>query len=160
MAGDAFGRAIRDRHRGEKTDRLVQRDGPETREHTVDRYLAEIGDEDVAWLDEYVDGPVLDMGAGAGRFALSFQDRHETVAIEASEALVETMRSRGVDDARRVDMFAVREAFDRDRFETVFSVGTQVGLAGSLPGLRAFLGDLAAVTTPEATAVFQLYDPE
>ena len=144
MAGDAFGRAIRDRHRGEKTDRLVQRDGPETREHTVDRYLAEIGDEDVAWLDEYVDGPVLDMGAGAGRFALSFQDRHETVAIEAS----------------RVDMFAVREAFDRDRFETVFSVGTQVGLAGSLPGLRAFLGDLAAVTTPEATAVFQLYDPE
>ena len=45
------------------------------------------------------------------------------------------------------------EQFDRDRFRSAHAIGTQVGLAGSMAGVRAFLEDLAAVTTPDATAV-------
>lgn len=160
---DPFGRAIRDFHRDEQDEPLVQRDGEETLDHPIERfYFGEFAAEDGAgeWLESNLDGPLLDLGAGAGRHALYFQERFETVAVEVSDHLVETMRDRGVADARRGDMFALREAFERDRFGSALAVGTQLGLAGSMQGLRRFLGDLAHVTTPDATAVLDCYDPE
>lgn len=156
---DPFGRAIRDHHLGERDEPLVDRDGDETRDHAIERwYFGEFdGDE---WLESYLDGPLLDMGAGVGRDTLYFQELFETVAIEVSEHLVTTMRERGVEDARRADMFALPESFERDRFRSAYARGTQVQLAGSMAGVREFLSDLARVTTPDATAVFDGYAPE
>ncbi|GAA0541735.1 class I SAM-dependent methyltransferase [Halorubrum ejinorense] len=160
---DAFGRAIRDHHRGERTEPLAQGDGEETRAHPIESfYFDEFDPESDAgsWLASRLRGPLVDLGAGAGRHALRFQERFETVAVETSSALVETMRDRGVEDAVEGDMFALRDAFGRDRFESVLAIGTQVGLTGSMRGLSAFLGDLAFVTTPDATAVIDCYDPD
>ena len=160
---DAFGRAIRDHHRGERTEPLLQGDGEETREHPIEEfYFTEFDPESDAgaWLASRLEGPLVDLGAGAGRHALRFQERFETVAVDPSPALVETMRDRGVADAREGDMFALRESFGRDRFASALAIGTQVGLAGSMRGLSAFLADLAFVTTPDATAVVDCYDPD
>ncbi len=160
---DAFGRAIRDHHRGERTEPLLHRDGCETVEHPIESYYFADFDPSTGlheWLSSWLQGPLVDLGAGTGRHALHFQRRFETVAIEPSPALVETMRERGVDDAREGDMFALRETFARDRFRSALSNGTQLGLAGSMRGLSAFLGDLAYVTTPDATAVVDCYDPD
>lgn len=156
---DPYGRAIRDHHRGERDEPLLERNGDETREHPIERfYFTDFsGDE---WFESVLDGPLLDMGAGTGRHALYFQERFETVAIDVSAHLVETMDERGIEGVRRADMFALREAFGRDRFGSAFAHGTQVGLAGSMEGLRRFLADLAFVTTPEATAVLDAYDPD
>ena len=99
------------------------------------------------------------MGAGAGRDALYYHRSFETVAIDVSEHLVAVMDDRGVEDARVADMFALWETFERNRFESAHVIGTQLGLAGSLAGVRAFLGELAAVTTPSATAVLDNYAP-
>lgn len=159
MTGDPFGRALRDHYHGERTEPLIQRDGEETLEHPIEEcYFGESG-EAASWLLDRFDGPLLDMGAGAGREALFFQDRFETVAMEVSEPLVELLGERGVEDARTGDMFDLRAQFDRDRFGSALAYGTQVGLAGSMHGLREFLGDLAHVTTPAATAVIDSYDP-
>ncbi len=156
---DPFGRAIRDHHLGERTEPLVDRDGDATREHKIEEWY--FGDhEPDEWFDGLFEGPMLDMGAGVGRDTLYFQERFETVAIEVSDHLVETMGDRGVEDARRADMFALRESFGRDRFRSALSIGTQFGLAGSLAGVRQFLTDLAYVTTPNATAVLDNYAPE
>jgi hypothetical protein len=100
------------------------------------------------------------MGAGAGRHALALQERYETVAIEQTDLLVELLRDRGVDDARLVDMFDLREAFEADTFESAIALGTQACLSRSACGLEAFLDDLAHVTTPDGTAVIDSYDPE
>ncbi|WP_129112826.1 class I SAM-dependent methyltransferase [Halegenticoccus tardaugens] len=159
MKPDPFGRAIRDHFLGERTESLVDRDGERTREHPIEgNYFGEHDDD--AWRDRWLEGPLIDLGAGAGRDALHYQERFETVAVDVSEHLVRTMRDRGVDDARRADMFSLREHFDRDRFRSAHSIGTQVGLAGSMDGVRAFLRDLAHVTTPDATAVVDNYAPE
>jgi SAM-dependent methyltransferase len=157
---DPFGRAVRDHHRGERDAPLVQRDGETALEHPVEEfYFTEPAGEGLAWLDARLEGPLLDLGAGAGRHALVFQDRVETVAVEVSDALVDTMRERGVDDARRADMFHLRAEFDRDRFRFVLVNGTQAGLAGSVRGLRELLGDLSCVTGPDGTVVLDCYDP-
>lgn len=160
---DPFGRAVRDHHRGERTAPLVQRDGPVERTHPIEQFYFGTFPDDATgaeWLESWLDGPLLDMGAGAGEHALYFQEQFETVAVEHSPALVETMADRGVDDARQADMFALRDAFDRDRFGSALAHGTQTALAGSMDGLRQFLGDLAYVTTPDATAVLDGYDPD
>ena len=160
---DAFGRAVRDHHRGERTAPLRQGDGEVTRDHPIEAFYFDAFDPESdagSWLTSRVTGPLVDLGAGAGRHALRFQERFETVAVESSAALVETMRARGVADAREGDMFALRDAFERDRFASAIAIGTQIGLAGSMRGLSAFLGDLAFVTTPDATAVVDCYDPD
>ncbi len=160
---DAFGRAIRDHYRGVRTEPLLHRDGRQTNEHPIEPYYFSEFDptSDLhEWMADRLRGPLVDLGAGTGRHALHFQERFETVALEPSPALVETMRDRGVYDAREGDMFALRETFERNRFRSALSNGTQLGLAGSMRGLSEFLGDLAYVTTPDATAVVDCYDPD
>ncbi|MFC6752638.1 class I SAM-dependent methyltransferase [Halorubrum tibetense] len=159
---DVFGRAIRDHFRDERTEPLYHSDGAAAVEHPIESFYFTPFDPDAGtngWLADHLQGPLVDLGAGTGRHALYFQDRFETIAIEPSPALVETMRDRGVEDAREADMFELRETFGRDRFGSALANGTQLGLAGSMRGLSAFLGDLAFVTRPDATAVVDCYDP-
>jgi hypothetical protein len=152
-----FAQAVSDHHFEEQRGPLRYRDGPETEEHDVSGYLERV--DAVPEFARDVDGPLLDMGAGAGRHARAFQEHVDTVAIEPSELLVDVMADLGVDDARVADMFDLRASFDRDTFGAAFSAGTQSGMAGSLQGFRAFLGDLASVTTPDAVAHLDAYDP-
>jgi len=162
MSEDAFGRAIYDQFHGERTAPLIQRDGEQTIEHPIEaNYFGEFDPESSLgqWRESHLSGPLLDVGAGAGRDTLYFQKRFEAVAIEISDPLVDVMRERGVENAQIADMFALREAFERDRFRSALSIGTQLGLAGSMDGLREFLSDLAYVTEPDGTAVVDSYDP-
>lgn len=163
MSTDPFGRAVYDHHHGARDEPLIQRDGEEILDHPIQEFYFEeyTGEESTAdWFASHLGGPHLDMGAGAGRHALYFQQQFETVAIEVSEYLVAVMNERGVEDARQADMFDLRESFERDRFQSALAFGTQLGLAGSMDGLRQFLNDLAFVTRPDATAIVDSYDPE
>ena len=164
MSIDPFGRAIHDYQRGKLDEPLIHRDGEDAREHPIgENYFGELDPDNGGqgeWRVSWLDGPLLDIGAGAGRDTLYCQTQFETVAIEVSEHLVETMRERGVEDARHGDMFALPEAFGRDRFRSTLAYGTQLGLTGSMQGLRQFLADLAYITMPDATAVLDSYNPE
>jgi hypothetical protein len=158
---EAFGRALLDHHRGERDAPLYQRDGETVLEHPIeDFYFGDFGDQpDADWVADWLAGPLVDLGAGAGRDTLHFQSQFETVAIEVSDPLVTLLEERGVDDPRQGDMFALTEQFPADRFQSALAIGTQVGLAQSMAGLEAFLADLATVTTADATAVVDAYDP-
>jgi hypothetical protein len=162
MSTDPFGRALYDHHSGTREEQLIQRDGEMTLEHPIETFYFQEYTEDAktaAVFDTHLGGPLLDMGAGAGRHSLYFQDQFDTVAIEVSEHLVSVMDERGVDDARLGDMFSLRDQFERDRFGSALAFGTQLGLTGSIAGLRSFLTDLAHITTPDGTAVLDCYDP-
>lgn len=156
-----FARALRDQHRDERDAPLRVHGDDECREHPVEAFYFgdPTGDDARPWIESWLDGPLLDVGAGVGRDARYFQARFETVAVEVSDALVETMRDRGVDDARRGDLFALPETLPADRFRSVLIRGTQLGLAGSTDRLRGTLADLDVVTRADATAVVDGYDP-
>lgn len=57
-------------------------------------------------------------------------------------------------------MFVLADAFDRNRFNSALVYGTQVGLAGSMAGVRDFLEEVATVTSQNATLVLDSYDPD
>lgn len=155
---DPYGRAIRDHYLGVREEPLIDRDGATTREHRIEHWY--FGEHAAgAWRDQFLDGPLLDMGAGAGRDALYYQTQFETVAIDVSEHLVQTMDDRGVEQAIQADMFDLTTTFPPDRFQSAHAIGTQVGLAGSMAGVRRFFEDLAVVTTDDATAVVDNYIP-
>lgn len=158
---DPLGRAMYDHQTDGPAGELVYRDGGVVEPHDVpDTYFTPPSAWDADWrrrLDA-LEGPVLDAGCGAGTYAIWLQARgREVVGIDASPHAVETARARGLDDARVMDLFDL--AFEPDRFRSALVVGTQSGLAGSLPGVRAFLADLATVTAPDAVAVVDSYDP-
>jgi hypothetical protein len=157
-----FASAILDHHHSERGEPLIQRDGEWTREHPIEEfYFGTVDPEDARtrFLETHLQGPLLDLGAGAGRDALYFQGQFETVALEVDEALVQTMAERGVERPVEGDMFDLQATVDAGPFASALSFGTQLGLAGSMAGLRSFFDDLATVTTPDATAVVDSYDP-
>lgn len=156
---DPFAKALSDYHFDEMQGPLLYRRGEKTQEVSIDFYFEEV-DASGSWLESWLSGPMLDMGAGAGRHSLYFQDQFETVAIEQNNTLVELLRDRGVTDARRVNMFKLTETFDSGRFQSAIALGTQMSLARSMVGLKEFLRDLSEVTTPNATAVLDGYDPD
>jgi SAM-dependent methyltransferase len=159
---DPFGRALHDFARGEQDEPLLQIDGDEVLEHPIeDFYFGKRtpDGESTAFLEDWLSGPMLDIGAGVGRDPLYFQEQFETVAIEVSEHLVTAMEERGVEDARLGDMFSLRDDFERDRFASAHALGTQLGLVKSMDGLREFLTDLAHVIEPEGVVVLDNYDP-
>lgn len=159
---DPFGRAIHDHQQNDQDVALVQRDGSDTIDHPIEELYFEpvdLEDPGSQWLADQCAGPLLDVGAGAGRHVLAFQERFEAVGIEVSEHLVDTMQDRGVEDARQGSLFELSSVFSPDRFESVILIGTQSNLVGSRAGLRSLLVDLDTITTADGTIVLDSYDP-
>lgn len=127
--------------------------------HIAENYFGSHEDWDDAQRERLgeLDGPVLDLGCGAGQHVRFFEDRGtEVLGVDVSPGAVQAARERGVEHVAVGDMFAL--PFERDRFRSVLLNGTQVGLAQSVAGVRSLLSDLAYVTDGEATAQVDNYD--
>lgn len=107
---------------------------------------------------DYVQGRVLDIGAGAGRHSLAVQRRQlEAVAIDISPGAVEVCRRRGVEDVRLLPLTEIDESLGS--FDTVLLMCGNFGLAGSAEQTGAFLERLHSLTNPGARIVLDTVDP-
>ncbi|WP_440988469.1 class I SAM-dependent methyltransferase [Haloarchaeobius baliensis] len=160
MAADALGTAMRDYQRGDLGDcRYV--DGDDRMDgHIAENYFGSHEDWDDdrrGWFAAF-DGPVLDLGCGAGQHVRFFEDRgSEVLGVDVSPGAVQAARERGCESVAVADMFDL--PFERDRFRSVLLNGTQIGLAHSVAGVRSLLSDLAHITDEAATAQVDNYDP-
>ena len=94
------------------------------------------------------DGPVLDLGSGAGRLSLHLQSNGLAVtAIESSVGAAEVCRQRGVVDTRVQDL---NDPPDDKRWRTVLLSCGNLGLGGSWEGNRRLLIRLAKLCAPGA----------
>lgn len=161
MSTDALGLAMLDYQRGSLRGDCRYVDGTETADaHIYENYFGDPTQWNASTkrLLDSLDGPVVDVGCGAGNHTLYLQERvDDVVAFDVSPGAVAAARARGVDDAVVADMFDI--PFARGRFRSVWMCGTQLGLAGSLAGVSALLSNLAYVTDEEASAVVDNYDP-
>ncbi|MCF0160867.1 MAG: class I SAM-dependent methyltransferase, partial [Bacteroidaceae bacterium] len=99
-------------------------------------------------------GKILDVGAGAGCHSLALQDMGKAVtAIDISELSVETMRKRGVKEARLQDFWLVE-----DRYDTLLMLMNGIGLIGTLDRLPAFFDRLRKVLTPQGQVLLDSSD--
>jgi SAM-dependent methyltransferase len=150
---DAFGSALLDYLEGKDVAELVLEDrsgwtGPAMRPEWFFR-----GFEQWDWWDREIlplveQGPVLDLGAGAGRAALYLQQRGLPVtAVDASPGAAEVCRRRGVADVRLGD---VNDPPQDRRWGAVLLLCGNLGLGGSWDGSRRLLARLAELVMPGA----------
>ena len=91
-----------------------------------------------------VRGRVLDLGCGPGRHALYLQSKgHAVVGLDASPTQVALARIRGVEEVYLGNVRRIPKGLGR--FDTVLMMGNNLGLAGDVPHMRAFLRDLKPI---------------
>ena len=160
---DAFGAALVDYLEGRDVPELVLEtdDGgtgpamhPEWFFRSFDRW--EWWDRKLLPLVEH--GPVLDLGAGAGRASLYLHERGLPVtAVDASPGAVEVCRRRGVGDVRLGD---VNDPPADQRWAGVLLLCGNLGLGGSWEGNRRLLARLAGLAAPGAVLVGDSVTPD
>jgi len=159
---DAFGRALYDHYYEDARNRcLIRRDDDYWDEAQLSPYFYPYEDwkqltrEAVAYIDG---GSVLDVGCGAGRHSLHFQEEGlDVTAIDRSPHAIEVCRDRGVDNCMITDMNDM--SFGPNSFENVLVVGDIIGMGTSIADVRERLRNLARVTTEDATLVVDSQDP-
>lgn len=108
-------------------------------------------------VEQVVAGPVLDLGAGAGRAALWCQERGlEVTAVEASPLAADVCRARGVHDVRLGDL---NDPPTDRAWAAVLLLCGNLGLGGSYDGIRLLLSRLAKICVPGAALIGDSVDP-
>jgi SAM-dependent methyltransferase len=161
---DAYGREIWAFHqgRGEPFEIVEREDGYVSAAPSTQGYFASFD----AWPQRQREairlhrgGPALDVGCGAGRVALYFQERGIRVtAIDNSPLAIRTVRERGVRDARLLP-FQNIDRLPAGRFATVVMFGNNFGLFGSYRNAKRLLRELYRITTPRAVLLAESVDP-
>jgi SAM-dependent methyltransferase len=102
-------------------------------------------------------GPVLDLGAGAGRHSLLLQELGLPVtAVDISPGAIEVCRHRGVGDARVADL---TDPPTDQRWAAVLLMCGNLGLAGGWDETRQLLTRLAVLCADDAVLVADSVDP-
>jgi SAM-dependent methyltransferase len=103
-------------------------------------------------------GPVLDLGAGAGRAGLYLQERGVPVtAVDVSPGAVDVCRRRGLADARLGDL---NDPPADQAWAGMLLLCGNLGLGGSWEGNRRLLARLAGLVVPGAVLVGDTVTPD
>jgi len=158
---DAFGRSLLDYLHGKPGRQLVERsDGLIDAQSGTGMYFqlyAQWSDYE-RWAADLARGRVLDVGCGAGRFALHLQERGcEVVGIDTSPGALEVCRARGVRDVREIALADVGP--ELGTFDTILMMGNNFGLFANAGRTRRLLRRFHRLTTADARIVAEVLDP-
>ncbi len=91
-------------------------------------------------------GRILDVGGGSGCHSLALQDMDkQACAIDISPLAIETMKKRGVEDARLINLFD--ETF-ADSFDTILMLMNGSGIIGKINNLPTFFKRMKQLLRP------------
>ncbi|WP_052249598.1 class I SAM-dependent methyltransferase [Tateyamaria sp. ANG-S1] len=150
---DIFGSALCDRQAGHIGRMLtIRRDDDHVDRHDPALYFMPDPFAHEAALLEMVEGPVLDVGCGAGRTLLWLQQQGvEAAGIDLSPGAVEVARARGCQNVTLGDVMDAGLPLLRARFKTIVVFGNNIGIGGTQEGAKALLRHLAQATEPGGT---------
>lgn len=159
MPVDVWGRIYLDEWKGVSGPHSIERDDGlvHTFESAANYFEAPRSDAEREILDQ-LEGPVLDLGAGVGAYALYLQNRGLTVtAGDASAGAVDVCRARGCLDARLMDV----RALDRPsgEYRGIIVMGNTLGVHQSPETLPGLLRTLRGACVPGAKLVCTTVDP-
>ena len=157
---DAFGLLLADYHSGEACNEFIERDdGYLMATDNLPAYFAPYSE----WPPrmqkamEFVHGRVLDVGVGAGRFALYLQERgHEVVGIDVSPGALEICRKRGVKNVKQLPFHRLDASLGT--FDTVLMMGNNFGLFANQRRAKWMLRRLKKLTGQNARIVAETLD--
>ncbi|MHA1906941.1 MAG: class I SAM-dependent methyltransferase [Candidatus Thorarchaeota archaeon] len=148
---DVFGMIMRDALKGEKAEHRTVRDDGYVNEANGLQYLADISEwehsERLAIRE--VEGPVLDIGCGAGRVGLYLQKKGiEYTGIDISPLAVETSKLQGLDNVHVMSASSLN--MNRNDFKSVIMFGNNFGILGEEEDTVDMLKAFYKITSPTA----------
>lgn len=154
---DVIGEALKAYWEGEKKAVIaVDSNITEGEEIPVEYLFREL--EDMPELEKealkYVQGNVLDVGAGAGVHALVLQESYSVCALESSKMACEVMKLRGV---KEVVNKSIQE-FEGQTFDTILLLMNGLGIAGTQHGLKSLLLQLGKLMNPKGQVILDSAD--
>ncbi|MHA2378542.1 MAG: class I SAM-dependent methyltransferase [Candidatus Thorarchaeota archaeon] len=156
---DVFGMIMRAAIKGDDTVHLIERDDGYTHEALGSQYVAEFVDwpEGQRQASVEVHGRILDIGCGAGRVGLHFQNMgHEVVGIDISQDAVEASRKRGLKTVHLVSAESLD--FPGEAFDTVVLLGNNFGILGNEDRIVSMLKDIHTITAPDGVVLAESRD--
>jgi SAM-dependent methyltransferase len=156
---DAFGHALLDALEGRPAEDIVERDdGYIALSAPAANYLQPPAGPERKALDN-LKGRVLDIGCGAGRVALYLQKAGcDVVAMDISPLAVDVCMTRGVRDARVLDIRDI-DVKDIGEFDGFAMMGNNFGLLGTHSRARRLLRRFYRMSSDSAIIVAQTLDP-
>lgn len=163
VIGDAFGSMLCEfaRSHSPGVAEVIERDDGFIYVQRPDRYFAVPSE----WAQferdalQLAGDSVLDIGCGAGRFALALQQRGAAVTgLDVSAGACEVSRRRGVRDV--VHGQVTQLAQDGRQYDTFLLMGENLGLLEDAAMAPIILGKLAAIARPGARIIGHGADPK
>jgi SAM-dependent methyltransferase len=156
---DIFGMIMSDAASGKEAKHEIERDDGYAHDSLGSQYMAPFSewDEGERLASVEAQGKILDIGCGAGRVALYFQEKgHEVVGIDISQAAVDASRKRGL---RNVHLMSADNLdFPEDTFDTVLLFGNNFGVLGDEDKIVEMLRTLHRITKSDAIILAQTRD--
>lgn len=157
---DAFGELLTQFYAGEDCSEFIERDdGYLQVTDNMSGYFASYCDwpPRIQEAMQFVRGRVLDVGVGAGRFALHLQEKgHEVVGIDVSPGALDVCRKRGVGNVRQLPFHKVDASLGT--FDTVLMMGNNFGLFANPRRAKWMLRRLKKLTSQKARIVAESLD--
>lgn len=157
---DAFGLLLTHHLAGEPCNEFIERDdGYLMATDNLAAYFAPYAEwpPRLQQAMSFVRGRVLDVGVGAGRFALHLQEQgREVVGIDVSPGALEVCRKRGVKNVRRLPFHRIDASLGR--FDTILMMGNNFGLFANPRRARWMLRRLKSLTSRNARIVAESLD--
>jgi len=157
---DAFGLLLAHHFAGESCNEFIERDdGYLVATDNLAAYFASYSEWPPRFQQamDFVCGRVLDVGVGAGRFALYLQGLgHEVVGIDVSPGALEICRKRGVENVHRLPFHKIDASLGT--FDTVLMMGNNFGLFANPGRAKWMLRRLKNLTSGNARIVAESLD--
>lgn len=163
VIGDALGSALLAQleHGGDAGRYIIERDDGCVSSDPAELYFRGVADcfDVEASVPGRVLGRVLDIGAGAGRFAMEMEKRgHDVVALDIDAGCLEVCRRRGVHKTFLGTVFDLA-ATDPQPFDTFLMMGHNIGLLGGPDHAPRLLEALRSMANPGARMIGSGRDP-
>ena len=157
---DIFGKIMRDAHEGKDADYIIERDDGFIRNTTGRNYIKPFDEwiegEREAMLN--IEGPVLDVGCGAGRVGDYVKSQGlEYYGVDLSALAVEICLKRGHENVFLMPADDIE--LDRSDIKTVVLFGNNFGLMGEPDGVVRMLKGFHRVTADDAIVLAGSIDP-
>ena len=157
---DAKGRMFLAHHRGQEAEEIIERD---------DRYISQ-GDPAHYFTSfeewpkhqrkamRFVRGRILDIGCGAGRHVLHFQEQgHDVVGIDVSPLAVRVCRERGAIDVHEMPVTRIGPVLGT--FDTITMLGNNFGLVANRKRAKWLLKRFHRITPNNGRIIAETLDP-
>jgi SAM-dependent methyltransferase len=159
---DAYGGELIAAYKGGAVFEIIERDdGFIAASYWPERYFSDY--RQWSWRERQAvrlaKGRILDVGCGAGRFALHLQrEGYDVTAIDNSPGAVKVSKSRGVNNALLMPIAEVRR-FMPNSYDTVIMMGGNFGLFGGFNRAKRLLKDFNRIVSDEGQIIAEVVDP-